>query len=170
MQKSEIIPYSKKVFVGKSNIHGLGVIAKKNIKKGEVVFIIKGKKRYWRVRNEKEALYGDCWIGIGKNLWIDPVGFGHFINHSSNPNCGVKGKLIICALHNIKKGEEATINYSTTEENLLWWMKDSSSGKIIKSIQSLSIKKFKEYLPYIPKYFQRAYNNFYYLKRNEKQS
>lgn len=161
------IPYSKKIKVDKSKIHGLGIIAKRNIKKGEIVFIIKGKEKHWQIKSEKDALYGDCWIGIKKNLWIDPKGFGRFINHSGKPNCGIRGKLLVCAMRNIKKGEEATIDYSTTEEEPLWWMKNGIDGKIIKSIQSIPLKKYKSYLPFVPKYFQMVYNNFHNLKRRE---
>lgn len=166
-QKLEVpVSYSKKVKVDKSKIHGLGVIAKREIKRGEIVFIIKGKKRYWNVKNEKDALHGNCWIGIGKDSWIDPIGYGRFINHSSDPNCGIRGRLLVCALYNIKKGEEVTIDYSITEGDTLWWMKDCSSGRKIKSIQSIPAKKYNQYLPYIPKYFQKIYNNHHRLRKH----
>lgn len=151
------VPYSKKVYIGTSKIHGRGVIAKKNIKKGEIVFIVKGKKRFLKVHNEKEALCGDCWIGIGKNTWIDPVGYGRYLNHSSKPNCGIKGTVTVRAMRNIKTGEEITIDYSTTEQEPLWWLKDSVTGKKISSIQFLPKDKFLSYLPYIPKHFQKVY-------------
>ena len=153
----KLAPYSRKVFIDKSGIHGLGVLAKKNIKKGEIIFIIKGKKKSWKVKNQKDALFGDCWIGIGKDLWIDPTGYGKYINHSSNPNSGIKGSVVVRAMQDIKKCEEITIDYSTTEDQTLWYLKDLTNGKKIRSIQFIPEKKFHQYMPYIPKYFQTVY-------------
>lgn len=160
MTVSSTLPQSNKLFVEKSRIHGLGVMAKKNIKRGEVGFIIKGKIIRWKVRDEGEALYGEHWIGIGKDTWIDPEGFGRYINHSSKPSCGIRGSVTVCALRNIKKGEELTIDYSTTEQETLWWMEDYSGKKkkqIVRAVQFLPQEKFKSYLPYVPKYFQKVY-------------
>ena len=100
-----------KIIVGKSGIHGKGIIAKQNIKKGEVVFVIKGKVVHWVISNQKESLYAPAWIGMSKYSWIDPDEPARFLNHSCNPNCGIKGKLKVVALKNIKKGEEITIDY-----------------------------------------------------------
>src|SRR3989344_9124182 len=158
MKKRSRYPYSKKVKIADSKIHGFGVIAKRMIRRGEIVFIIKGKTRYWKVKDEKQALYGEHWIGIGRNTWIDPSGFGRFLNHSSKPNSGIKGSVTVRASKNIKKGEEITIDYSTTEEQTLWWMKDNTSKKQrVRSIQFLPLQKYKSYLPYVPLYFQKVY-------------
>lgn len=160
MELATKIPYSVKIFVGQSRIHGLGVIAKRDIKKGEIVFIIKGTRITWQVTDEKGALYGEHWIGIGKNTWIDPMGYGRYLNHSSNPTCGIRGEVTVCALRDIKKGDEVCIDYSITEEQTLWWMDDfSQKGKktIVRSVQFLPQEKFEAYLPYVPRYFQKVY-------------
>ncbi len=153
-----MVPYSKKIHLGKSNIHGTGIIAKRDIQKGEIVFVIKGEIKDWEVRNEEEALYGEDWIGIGRNVWIDPMGFGKFINHSSTPNAGIVGRVVVKAMRKIKKGEEVTMDYSTTEEQLMWYLHDAESGEKVKSIQFIPKEKFKKYLPFIPKYFQKVYH------------
>lgn len=38
-----------------------------------------------------------------------------FINHSCNPNCGIKDKLKVVAMRKIKKGEEITFDYAMSE-------------------------------------------------------
>ena len=38
-----------------------------------------------------------------------------FLNHSCNPNCGVRNKLEIIAMREINKDEEVTIDYAMTE-------------------------------------------------------
>ena len=40
-----------------------------------------------------------------------------FINHSCNPNCGIKDKLKIVAMKNIKIGEEITVDYAMMESS-----------------------------------------------------
>lgn len=164
-----ITPYHPKIFVGASRIHRFGIIAKRNIEQGENIFIIKGRVVYHIIKDRKSALHGGNWIGIGKNKWIDPVNYGLYLNHSSNPSCGIKGSVTVCALKKIKKGEEITIDYSITEEQKLWSMKNNENGakiKEIRSIQSLPVEKFKSYLPLIPKYFKKVYIKHH--KLNEK--
>jgi len=162
MKKKDLpkIPYSKKVFVAPSKIHGLGVFSRREIRKGDTVFIIKGRIVHWKVKDEKTALQGEHWIGMGKDLWIDPIYFGRYLNHSSSPSCGIKGKVTVCALRSIKPREEITVDYSTTEDQVLWWMEDHSNKKgkrVVRSIQYLPVQKFKSYLPFIPRYFRRVY-------------
>lgn len=155
----------KNVYIEKSKIHGFGVFANKNFKKGDRIYIIKGKIKKFSVNNKKSANYHPNWIGIAKNRWIDPIGPGAYQNHSSNPNCGIKGRVTVCALKNIKKGEEITIDYSITEEQPLWFLRDNTNGeKLVRSIQFMPQKKFKKYLPYIPSYFQSVYKRYHGLK------
>lgn len=155
---------TRNVYVGQSSIHGKGVFAKKNFKKGEVVFIFKG-EIYNRVNKNKNDTYSNPnSIGFDKNKWIDPVGEFQYINHSCNPNMGIKGKVTFVALRDIKMDEELTFDYSIIEEDIKWKMKNlekkcKNFRSIIRSIQFLPFKTYKKYLPYIPKYFQKVYVN-----------
>jgi hypothetical protein len=81
--------------VGKSKIHGLGIIAVSDIKKELDLGIS-------HILNDK---YKD-------GLIRTPL--GGFINHSDNPNSKYKVKnknLRLVALRQIKKGEEVTVSY-----------------------------------------------------------
>jgi len=168
MANSKSFPKSKKFYISRSAIHGYGIFARRLIKKGEVIFIIKGQLISWRISNEREALTGPDWIGVGKNQWIDPAGrTGQYINHSSEPTCGIKGRVSVCALQDIKKNEEVTIDYAITEEAPLWHMEDAKGTKetrIVRAIQFMPEKKFKKYLPYIPDYFQTIYRSHHRVK------
>ena len=148
--------------ISNSNIHGHGVFAKKNFKRGDFIFLIKGKTVKWQVHNLKDSLYGPDWIGINKNTWVDPSGPAKFLNHSCNPNAGIQGKVKITALRDIKKGEEITIDYSITEIDELWHMKCNCGSKAcrgtIRSIQFLPKKIYNGYIPYMPTYFKKIYN------------
>lgn len=153
---------ASKIVVGRSGIHGKGVFAKRDIKKGEVVFIFKGKPVRWKVHDQKSSLHGQNWVGLSKEKWLDVISPGVFTNHSCDPSCGIRGRKKVTALRNIKKGEEITIDYSITEMDTLWHMKCRCGSKNcrgeIRSIQSLPKKTFDKYFPYIPTYFMKVYN------------
>ena len=151
-----------KITVGKSRIHGNGIFATRNIKKGETAFIIKGKIVRWIVSDQRTSLYGPDWIGIGKEVWIDPKGPAKLLNHSCEPSCGMKGKVKVVALRDMKKGEEITVDYSITEIDRLWYMrcncKSKNCRKKIQSIQHLPKRIYDKYTPFIPTYFAKVYN------------
>src|SRR3989344_8091076 len=101
-----------KIHIGKSKFHRRGLIASSNIKKGERIFLIKGKKIKFLINNEQQAdKAGLNWIGYAKNTWIDPLGYGLFINHSCAPNSGILKRREAGGLGGIKKGEEGTFAY-----------------------------------------------------------
>lgn len=164
----------KKIYKGKSKIHGRGIFAKKNIKKGESIALIKGPIMNHVVVDKKTSCMGSNWIGLSKNKWINPKIIFNHINHSCGPNAGIKGARTAVALKNIKKGEEILMDYSITEEDVLWELdKKCNCGskncrKSIKSIQFLPEKIFNSYLPYIPKYFQKVYNIYHKNKDHGK--
>lgn len=151
----------KGVYIGNSKISGKGLFANRDFKKGETVFIFKGEVVDWQVKDEKTSLYGPNWVGIGKNKWMDVIAPGVYINHSCNPNCGIKGKVHVKALKNISKGSEVTIDYSITEMDKMWHMNcncgSKNCRKIIRSIQFLPKKTYLKYNPYIPTYFMQIY-------------
>lgn len=49
------------------------------------------------------------------NVAVNGPERGDFINHSCEPNCGVKGKLAFVAMRDIQPGEEITFDYCMTE-------------------------------------------------------
>lgn len=159
----------RKVFVAQSGIHGKGMFARKPLKKGETVFIFKGKV-FHKVNKGKEDTYGNPnAIGIAKDMWISPRGNFQYINHSCNPNMGIKGTVTFVALRDIKKGEELTFDYSIIEEDRDWVMKNGEKPgkgfrKEIGSIHTLPLEAYRRYLPYVPTYFQMVYNRHHNLK------
>lgn len=159
------------LYVADSGIAGKGVFTKKPFKKGQTILLLKGKKINFFVKNKNDSQEGPNWVGLNKNIWIDVNdNIIRYINHSCNPNMGIKGSVTFVALRDIKKGEEVTFDYSITEEDLFWQMKNGENKKIngyrpvIKSIQFLPINIYKKYLPYIPKYFQKVYEKYHGLK------
>jgi|SRR3989344_3196433 len=154
---------SKKIYAGKSKLHGKGIFASRDIKKGKIVSLIKGKIVTLAVIDKRPPAYGPNWIGYGKNKWINTLYPFDTINHSCNPNVGIKGSRTVVALRNIKKEEELLIDYSTTESDQPWKLdkkcKCGNKGcrKVVKSIQFLPKKIYNKYMPYIPNFFQGVY-------------
>lgn len=149
-----------KVYVDKSKYHGNGIFANKDFKKGEVVFIMKGKILKYHPKNKKECMLYPNAVGIERDTWIDPIEPFVYTNHSCDPNMATKGKVTFVAIKNIKKGDELNFDYSISEDSL-WDMKcnckTKKCRKIIKSIRHLPEKTFNYYLPYIPTYFKKLY-------------
>jgi len=153
---------TKNFVVNKSKIHGNGAFATQNFSRGETIFIFKGRVYKRDNKNIKDAFANPDSIGIDRNTWIDPYEQFHFINHSCDPNMGIKGRVTFVALKNIKKGDELTFDYSINEEDPRWHMRCGCGAKncrkIIRSIRYIPKRTYQQYLPFVPTYFKRVYN------------
>lgn len=110
-----------KVIVKKSGIQGKGLFASGLIKKGEVVNVWHPKK----VVLKKELSH----LSTYEMKYVEPWGKGkhavmgipeRYVNHSCDPNTFVSRRRDV-ALHEIKKGEEITSDYSSlgTQDSFL---------------------------------------------------
>lgn len=126
-----------KLYVADTKRTGKGLFTGQNIKSGSLILKFNGKI----VKFDYGGLgYGDYdserWVGIDKNTWIcldkdDPV---IFTNHSCNPNAFIKNKFELYALRDIKKDEEITFDYGTTEEDPNWKMECNCESKNCRKI------------------------------------
>ena len=66
---------------------------------------------------------GPNYIGLGPDVWIDPVSPLDQVNHRCTPNAAFSARRKLRALGVIHPGEEITIDYSTTEADADWWMR-----------------------------------------------
>lgn len=151
----------KHIYICSSKIEGKGIRIGENAKRGDILFHFKGPLKFKVNKNKNDALSNPDWVGVEKDQWIDPDKPYKFINHSCNPNVGIKGKVRTVALRTIKEGDELTIDYSTIEGDPLWEMKclcgEKNCRGTIRSIQFLPEKQFKSYLPYVSNYFKKLY-------------
>ena len=136
-----------KVYVSKTKYTDKGLFARTNLKKDEIIFIIKGSLA--KVLSPPEVFEeGQNWIGIGEDKWISPSdnSLARYINHSCSPNAGRRGLVTVVALKDIKKFEQVTIDYSITEGSPHWKMTcrcgHPRCRKIIRGIQFLSPNQF----------------------------
>ena len=150
------IPHMRKItqkyYIAGTDV-GVGVFAKIPIKKNEVILKFKGRKinsEFTEKRNKKVKKYrwGD-FLQIGNNKYINIEKPGVLVNHSCNPNAGIKNDKILIAIKNIYIDEEIRYDYSTTMGEDDWTMKCRCHQKNCRKI----IKDFK----YLPKTAREKY-------------
>ena len=99
------------VIIKSSKIHGKGVFANRNLKKGEIVMkwntstvLIKSEARKIPEKFKKYLVFSN-----GKYIMAQPP--EKYVNHSCKPNTR-EGNHYDFAIRNIRKGEELTTDYS----------------------------------------------------------
>lgn len=107
---------SEKVELRSSKAHGKGMFAKEPITIGEVVFIKGGHilKREQifssSVINSYHPIDDSYFLGAVNSDEEDRIKL--YVNHSCNPNCGIRGEITFVAMRNIATDEELTIDYA----------------------------------------------------------
>jgi SET domain-containing protein len=110
---------------GPSAIHGIGLIAREFISKGQTIWEYhQSIDHFIPVQKLKElskwAREQVIWYGFYNHLGIILSGDDdRFTNHSLTPNSGFKTELSTVALRDIQTGEEITMSYSLIIEDEL---------------------------------------------------
>jgi uncharacterized protein len=146
----------KKLYIGQTGRTGKGLFTKVNFKKGDHIFTWEGilkKGRY-------PCYVGARWLQIEKYEWIAPLRInpGYYINHSCSPNSGIRNSVKIVAMKNIRRGEEVTFDYSTSESENGWYLtchcKNKNCRRIIRSYTFLSAELKLKYRDFISEYLK----------------
>lgn len=104
-----------------SPIHGLGVIAAKPIKKGEIVGVLGGVIiPLFDIEEYRLKIEGEVGIQVNDNFFICPTSYQELkrtgvFNHSCEPNIGYFDSITLVAIRDIKKGEEICFDYAFSE-------------------------------------------------------
>ena len=110
----------EKITIKKSKIHGRGVFARNEIKKGELIEIspvlIFSREQRKQLDKARLILF-DYYFSWKENQGAFALGFGSLYNHSFKPNAiflkDYKEKSITFkAIKDIRKGEEIFVNYN----------------------------------------------------------
>jgi hypothetical protein len=109
---------ARSIYIGRSAIHGAGMIAGRRFEAGEAVWRLTGKPVFGAVTES-----GPNYIGLGPDVWIDPELPLDHINHHCAPNAAFGPRRQLLALRPIEAHEEVTIDYSTTEADPAWSMR-----------------------------------------------
>lgn len=120
---------SQKVVIRETQNRGRGVFSIKPIKKDEIIASFDGPvydaDSVWDERNLNHA------IQFGENQWRDSLGIARVVNHSCEPNCGIKNKFDLVAMRDISINEELTWDYEMTENNHYGWQMQCQCGSAI---------------------------------------
>ena len=114
---------SPKTAIRRSPIHGRGLFAIRPIAKGEIVAIKGGHvmdlERLRRLRHRIAESYLQVEDGfyVGSRRPVEVRRNKLFINHSCEPNLGIRGQLTFVARRPIKAGEELTYDWAMEENS-----------------------------------------------------
>jgi len=152
--------------------YGKGIFAAKPIKKNSPLMVFGG---YVLTRDEEVKLpldVRDIAIQIDRDLVIGvltrkELASTDYVNHSCEPNAGIKGQISLVAMRDIKKGEEITFDYGT----VVYRQKGAPKYELICLCGSKSCRKKitqydwkipslqKKYRGYFPYYIQEDIDN-----------
>lgn len=122
MKKSFVSP---KVELRESDTEGKGIFAKEKIFKGEVIVDSRNNPGVYMPKVKADELYDkgfDYMMQVDEDLFavtIDPneLEEADYVNHSCNPNCGIREKLMLVAIRDIAPEEEITFDYAMSESS-----------------------------------------------------
>lgn len=139
---------------------GLGVFAKKDIKKGEKILDFIGPIIS---KQEAEGPMGNP-LQIDKNKYINLEKPGVLVNHSCQPNAGIVNDTVLVVIMDIKKDEEIFYDYSTTMDEDNWTLQckciNQNCRQIVSDFKYLSQELQKKYLELrvVQNFIQKQYN------------
>jgi len=108
-------------YLDKSPLHGIGLFAGEDVPKGTIMWVFNPQMDSVIRKDEMGDTPEHVRAFLEKYAWTDNDGHWRigidndkFINHSDTPNSGeLQGSFVWIALHDIKKGDEITEDYST---------------------------------------------------------
>ena len=114
--------YSSETFYIEECDVGLGVFARRAIRRGEHILVFGGP-----IIDFAETKRRGPWecmpLQIGPNRYFDTRPPGIFVNHACSPNAGIRNDRDLVALRDIAAGEEIRFDYSTTMEEQSFTMR-----------------------------------------------
>jgi SET domain-containing protein len=112
---------SPKTRVGASPIHGRGLFAVRPIRRGEIVAVKGGHIMDRRALERSPARAAESHIQIEDDAYIGALTPREvprnklFLNHSCEPNVGIRGQVTFVALRDVAAGEELTYDWAMEE-------------------------------------------------------
>lgn len=153
----------KKLYISDSPINGKGLFLREDVKEGEHIAYVTGPIYVFKRITDEISKKMENWIGVGRYSWIntDDSPF-KYVNHSCEPNAALVTKRKVIAAKDIPKGAELTMDYSLTEAEPGWELKQCNCGStkcrgVIGPITTIPKNTFNKYRQLIPKSFQRVY-------------
>lgn len=104
-------------------VDGLGMFAKERIEEGEIVCVKGGNIISKKNFDELSVIVQQHAMQIEDQIYLGPISESEiernsmFLNHSCNPNLGIKGQIVFVATRNVDVGEELSIDYAMMYAN-----------------------------------------------------
>jgi len=106
------------VLIGPTEV-GRGLYVTRDFLAGEEILVFHGRRIDFTATLAKGDRECDA-FQIGPDLYLDLVPPGVYINHSCEPNTGVRDDVRLVALRDLREGEEIRYDYSTTMDEDHW--------------------------------------------------
>ena len=142
------------------NRFGRCLIANEDIAEGEVVAEFDGPEYVAEKATDLEKDIADHAIQFEEHKWRDSK-FARYINHSCEPNVGIKGLFALVAMRDLKEGEELLWDYDMTEDSdwrLGCLCGTSSCRGVIGAFGLLPQETRDKYKGYISDWLVKKYN------------
>ncbi|MDP3728892.1 MAG: SET domain-containing protein-lysine N-methyltransferase [bacterium] len=137
------------MFTTKQCRHGRGLFATKDISKEEIILTFTGPIITQADVNKKSDKKAANALQIDEELYIDLKEPGVLVNHSCNPNAGIREDTFLIAIKDISKDEEITWDYSTSVDTG-WTMpchcEEKNCRKEVEDFESIPESVQKEYM------------------------
>ena len=151
--------------IRKSQVSGLGLFAKKLIKKREQILKFTGEIISSHGTEKYIPDMGNP-LQIGSNEYIDLEEPGVLVNHSCFPNAGIRNDCYLIAIQDIQPGQEIFYDYSTTMDEDDWTLEckcgETNCRNIIKDFRYLPPDIQENYLSLdiVQSYIKEKYYSF----------
>ena len=129
---------------------GRGVFASAKIEAGSLIASFDGDIYYWDWPSL--PLPDDAFehaIPFADNYVRDSKGIARYVNHSCNPNCGIRDLFDIATIRAIEPGEELVWDYDTAQDDDAWTMDcecgEATCRKTIRGYRYLSQELRSQY-------------------------
>lgn len=139
--------------VSRSPIGGLGVFATVDLPRGSTVLLMSGEVLPWgeilrRIESGVEAV--DDPLQIDEDEFVDLAYLPRLINHSCDPNAGIRGRAELVTLRDVVAGEEITYDYSATEGKDSDWTMACACGaslcrRVIGNVSTVPVDRLLAY-------------------------
>lgn len=100
--------------------HGQGVFAERPYAAGEVVLVFAGEEMTTAEADRRGVRRHCLDVGPGLQLYVDPP--ARFLNHSCEPNAGLRDAVTLAAIRAIPAGAEIRFDYSTSVPDPSWFL------------------------------------------------
>ena len=156
---------SNNIIVKKAGSKGKGVFALKDFRKNEIITHVNGKVIETDNPSSLPRDFQDHCFPFNKkgnkHSYVAPKSPWKYINHSCEPNIGIKNNRDFVAMKAIKKGQEICFDYAMNNIDR-WTMKcncgSKNCRKIISNFSALDDKTKNKYLDYTIDYIKEKYS------------